>query len=219
MPPADSNPALPRCGLYAISDGPRPDLLAVVEAALRGGAAIVQYRDKSGDAVRRRVEAAALVALCRRHAVPLVINDDVELARISGAAGVHLGADDAGIDAARAVLGPAAIIGISCYDSIERARDAAADGASYLAFGAFHPSPTKPLAARATCGLLREARALGRPLVAIGGVTPDNAPPLIAAGADFIAAVSGVFGATDPETAARMYTKCFPPRIDADRRG
>ena len=196
-------------GLYAITDGPRADLLAAVAAALRGGAALVQYRDKTADHLRRRREAGALVALCERHRVPLIVNDDVALAAAAGAAGVHLGDRDATVDAARAVLGSRALIGVSCYDSIERARDAAAAGADYVAFGAFFPSPSKPAARRATVDLLYEAKSLGLPLVAIGGITPDNAPALIAAGADFVAAISGVFAGADPEAAAAKYTRCF----------
>lgn len=205
----------PRTGLYAITDGPREDLLAVVRAALEGGATLLQYRDKTHDSERRLREARALATLCREFSVPLIINDDVALARASAAAGVHVGEDDAGIAEARATLGPGAIIGASCYDSLSRARDAAAAGANYLAFGAFFPTPTKAVTRRATPPLLREARALGLPLVAIGGITPDNGGPLIAAGADFIAAISGVFGSADVRAAARRYARLF----DADRIG
>jgi thiamine-phosphate pyrophosphorylase len=141
--------------------------------------------------------------------MPLIVNDDVELAAGIGAAGVHLGEDDADIAAARSRLGNGAIIGVSCYDSLERARDLAAAGADYLAFGAFFPSPTKPQARRATPDLLRAARAFGKPLVAIGGITPDNAADLIAAGADFVAVVSGVFGQPDVTDAARRYASLF----------
>ena len=200
---------LPARGLYAITDGPRPDLHAAVEGALTGGAAIVQYRDKSGDSDRRRAEAAGLLAVCRRFGVPLIINDDVELAATIGADGVHLGEHDGDIDAARTRLGATAIIGVSCYDSLDRARQLAAAGADYLAFGAFFPSPTKPLARRAHTGLLRDATSLGLPLVAIGGITPDNALPLIEAGADFVAAISGVFAAPDSSAAARRYANLF----------
>jgi thiamine-phosphate pyrophosphorylase len=200
---------LPARGLYAITDGPRPDLRAAVERALEGGAAIVQYRDKSGDGERRRAEGAALLAVCHRFGVPLIINDDVELAAAIGAEGVHLGEHDGNVDAARTRLGASAIIGVSCYDSLDRARQLAAAGADYLAFGAFFPSPTKPLARRARVGLLRDAKSLGLPLVAIGGITPDNARPLIEAGADFVAAISGVFAAADPSAAARRYAHLF----------
>jgi thiamine-phosphate pyrophosphorylase len=199
---------LPR-GLYAVSDGPRPDLIDACSAALAGGAAVLQYRDKGGDPARRLAEAAALQALCARHGVPLVVNDDVELARAVGAAGVHLGEDDAGPSRARARLGPQALVGVSCYDSLERAREAAADGADYLAFGAFFPSPTKPAARRATPALLAAARAFGLPLVAIGGITPENAAPLLAAGADALAVVSSLFGAGDVAAQARRFAALF----------
>jgi len=195
--------------LYAITDGPRPDLYSAVESALNGGAAILQYRDKSGESERRHAEAASLLAACRRFGVPLIVNDDVDLAAAIGADGVHLGEHDGDIDAARTRLGAAAIIGVSCYDSLDRARQLAAAGADYLAFGAFFPSPTKPLARRAGAGLLRDAKSLGLPLVAIGGITPDNAQPLIEAGADFVAAISGVFAAADPFAAARRYANLF----------
>ncbi len=197
-------------GVYAITDGPRPDLVDAVGAALAGGARIVQYRDKTTDHARRLGEASALTALCAAHGVPLIINDDIELAAAAHAQGVHLGADDAAIAAARARLGAAAIIGVSCYASIARARQLATDGADYLAFGAFHPSPTKPDAPIASPQLLRDARALGLPLVAIGGITPDNAPPLIAAGADFLALISSVFGVSDVEAATRRIAMLFP---------
>lgn len=202
-------PAFPARGLYAITDGPRVDLIDACAAAIEGGAAVVQYRDKSADRTRRRDEAAQLSALCLRHDVPLIVNDDVELAAEIGATGVHLGENDADIAAARNRLGGAAIIGVSCYDSLERARVAATDGADYLAFGAFFASPTKPNARRATPDLLRAARAFDKPLVAIGGITPDNAGSLIDAGANFIAAISGVFAADNIRTAAHRYANLF----------
>lgn len=196
-------------GLYAITNGPRDDLVAAVEAALAGGAVLVQYRDKTDEAARRLTEASALVAVCAHHGVPLLVNDDVALAAAAGAAGVHLGADDGDVVAARAQLGPAAIIGVSCYASIERAAALAAAGADYLAFGAFFPSPTKPAARRATPTLLQQSIALGRPLVAIGGITPDNARPLLDAGAGMLAVISGVFGQPDPRAAAARYAALF----------
>jgi thiamine-phosphate pyrophosphorylase len=196
-------------GLYAITDGPRGDLIAACAAALRGGASVLQYRDKTADRPRRDHEARSLVQLCTSHGVPLIVNDDVELAAEVGAAGVHLGEHDGDIAAARARLGPDAIIGGSCYDSLDRARQLAAAGVDYLAFGAFFPSPTKPHARRATPDLLRAARALQRPLVAIGGITPDNAGTLIQAGADFLAVVSGVFAGSDPAAAARRFCALF----------
>src|SRR5512142_186325 len=153
-----AHPLLTRNGLYAITDGPRDDLVAACEAAIDGGAVLLQYRDKTGDSARRLDEARALAELCARRQVALIVNDDVDLALASGAMGVHLGEDDADIASARAKLGPCAIVGVSCYDSIERARVLAAAGADYLAFGAFFPSPTKPSARKATPVLLREAK-------------------------------------------------------------
>jgi thiamine-phosphate pyrophosphorylase len=203
------SPAMHLHGLYAISDGPRADLVEACTAALDGGAAALQYRDKSGDHARRLREARALQALCARRRVPLIVNDDVGLAAAVGAAGVHLGEDDAEIADARARLGADAIIGVSCYDSLERALQCAAAGADYLAFGAFFASPTKPHARAASLQLLRDAKSLGLPLVAIGGLTPDNARRLIDAGADALAVVSGVFGACDVRAAARGFADLF----------
>jgi thiamine-phosphate pyrophosphorylase len=205
------HPLLTRRGLYAITDGPRGDLLAACEAALDGGATLLQYRDKTRDAQRRLAEARALAALCARHRVPLIVNDDVELAAAAGAAGVHLGEDDADVAAARARLGANAIIGVSCYDSIERACRLANTGVDYLAFGAFFPSPTKPVARKATPRLLHEANALGLPLVAIGGITANNGAALIEAGADYLAVISAVFGAKDVRAAARSFAALFGP--------
>jgi thiamine-phosphate pyrophosphorylase len=204
-----TNVSLPRGGLYAISDGPRADLLDACEKALHGGATVLQYRDKTAEHQRRGDEASALARLCARYRAPLIVNDDIELAADVGAAGVHLGKGDATVADARLSLGAQAIIGVSCYGSIERARQAAQEGADYLAFGAFYPSPTKPTALRATPDLLRAAKPFGLPLVAIGGITPDNAQLLLNAGADFLAVVSGVFGAADPAAAARRYAALF----------
>ncbi len=202
-------------GLYLITDDRREGpsaLSAMVEAALRGGARIVQYRDKSSDPARRRAEAAALQALCRRHAVPLLINDDVELAAAVDADGVHLGRDDPDIDAARRRLGSDRLIGVSCYDRYELAEAAAARGADYVAFGSFFPSPTKPQAVRAQPGLLRRARReLALPTVAIGGISPENGAALVQAGADMLAVISAVCAAADVEAAARAFAACFTP--------
>ena len=200
---------LARNGLYAITDGPRDDLVEVCAAAIEGGAVLLQYRDKTADGARRLSEAKALAALCARHRIALIVNDDVELAATVGAAGVHLGEDDVDIAAARARLGAQAIIGVSCYDSLERARRFAGAGADYLAFGAFHPSPTKPYARKATPALLREAKVLGVPLVAIGGITPANGAALIDAGANYLAVISAVFGASDVRAAARRFVALF----------
>lgn len=197
-------------GLYVITDGPRPDLLEAVAQALAGGARVVQYRDKTADTARRLAEAGALQRLCAGQGVPLIVNDDVALARAVAAAGVHLGEDDGDIAAARAALGEHAIVGVSCYDSLERARQLAAEGADYIAFGAFFPSPTKPHARRASPELLRQTAALGVPRVAIGGITPDNGESLIEAGADYLAVISAVFGESDIRGAAARFAQLFP---------
>ena len=201
----------PDRGLYAITDGPRDDLRQVVAQALAGGARVLQYRDKTADAARRHAEAVALKQLCDAPAVPLIVNDDVALAAAVGAGGVHLGRDDGDVAAARAVMGAGAIVGVSCYDSLERARAAAAAGADYIAFGAFFPSPTKPHAVRASPDLLRQSATLGLPRVAIGGITPDNAPSLVEAGADLLAVISAVFGAADVRAAAQRFARLYPP--------
>ncbi len=204
-----AHPLLTRDGLYAITDGPRDDLVKACEAAIDGGAVLLQYRDKTRDASRRLAEARALAALCARRNVALIVNDDVELALASHAMGVHLGEDDAGIADARAALGRCAIIGASCYDSLDRARALAAAGADYLAFGSFHASPTKPGARKATPVLLRDAKALGLPLVAIGGITAENGAALIEAGANYLAVISAVFNATNVREAARSLVALF----------
>ena len=196
-------------GLYAITDGPRGDLLARVETVLDAGATLLQYRDKSSDVARRRNEATALQKLCIRFNVPLIINDDVALAAEVGAAGVHLGEDDIDIASARAQLGGNAIVGVSCYDSLQRAHELTQHGASYLAFGSFFHSPTKPAARRATPDLLIAAHKFGLPLVAIGGITAENGASLIQAGADYLAVISGIFGAADTAIAARKYVRLF----------
>lgn len=200
-------------GLYAITDPlliPDDRLTRMVEQALLGGARMIQYRDKSHDAARRLAQATALNELCQRYAIPLIINDDVELAAQVGAAGVHVGKDDPTFAVARARLGKNAIIGASCYDRLDLALEAARAGADYVAFGAFFPSPTKPTEIRAPIALLRKARAvLNLPIVAIGGITPDNAPLLLDVGADALAVVSSVFGQPDIQAAARRFATLF----------
>ena len=207
-----SNPVHPPPrGLYAITNGPRDDLLAAARAALEGGAVILQYRDKTRDDSRQLREARALADLCTEFRVPLIINDNVELALVSGASGVHLGEDDPAISDARSALGNSAIIGVSCYDSLQRAADAAAAGANYLAFGAFFPTATKTVTRHATPRLLREARQFGLPLVAIGGITADNGRALIDAGVDCLAAISALFDAPDILSRARRFAALFEP--------
>lgn len=200
-------------GLYAIADTAQiepPRLLEAVSQAIDGGATLVQYRDKVAPSDEKREQLEQLVQLCRRRVVPLIVNDDPELAYSIAAAGVHLGRDDPPLAQARRRLGPQAIIGISCYNRLERALRAAAEGADYVAFGSFYPSPTKPAAQRASLELLREARQRLRvPIVAIGGITPENGGALVAAGADALAVIQGLFAQTDVCAAARRYAALF----------
>ncbi len=200
-------------GLYAITDDHlilAGQVIEYVAQALQGGASMIQYRDKSRHAMRREQEVRALLELCRAHQVPLIINDDIMLASITGADGVHLGRDDQSLADARAKLGPGAIIGISCYGSLDLAIQAQATGADYVAFGSFFPSHTKPQAALVESDLLNQAKAqLDIPVAAIGGITPARGAGLIAAGADLLAVVHGVFGQPDVTEAARNYAQLF----------
>ena len=203
-------PVAPR-GVYLITpdEADTARLLVRVAPLLAAGACWLQYRNKSADAVLRHEQAAALQTLCDAHGVPLIINDDAVLAQRIGAAGVHIGEDDGDIAAARALLGPRAIIGASCYDDLGLAERAVAAGASYIAFGAFHPSRSKHTTRRAHPDLLRQSAALGVPRVAIGGLTPDNVGPVIAAGAELVAVISSVFEADDPVASLHAYLACF----------
>lgn len=199
-------------GVYAITpETPDTDrLLAQVEAALLGGVAAVQYRDKSGDVARRHAQASELVALCRPFGVPLIVNDDLRLADLCDADGIHLGRDDGSLTEARIILGKHKLIGASCYQSVERAQAAQAAGADYVAFGSCYPSTTKPDAARADLDLFRAASAsLTVPIVAIGGITPANAAPLLDAGADSLAVLAALFDAPDIRAAARALNRLF----------
>lgn len=197
-------------GLYLITpDEPDVDRLLSRIRPLLSCIACLQYRNKQASAATKRLQADALRALCSSAGVPLIVNDDAALAAAVGADGVHLGEHDGAIATARALLGNDAIIGVSCYDDAHLALEAAAQGADYVAFGAFFPSPTKPRARRAPIELLHPTARPGPPRVAIGGITPDNAPALIAAGADMVAVISGVFDAPDPLAAARAYAACF----------
>ncbi|MBW0148688.1 thiamine phosphate synthase [Marinobacter arenosus] len=203
-----------RPGLYAITDShltPPDTLIVSVEAALRGGAVLVQYREKHAPMADRLRQARDLQAACTNAGVPLLINDDVELARRSGAAGVHLGQSDDSLTSARHVLGEEAIIGITCHADLELARSADAAGAVYLAFGRFYTSGTKPDAPAASPAVLTEARQFGRPLTAIGGITAENGEPLIRAGADLLAVIGGLFGGApdDVENRARAFARLF----------
>ncbi|MCZ2418742.1 MAG: thiamine phosphate synthase [Burkholderiales bacterium] len=203
-------------GLYAVTPdiADTADLLRRAGQALLGGACLVQYRNKPAGATLRREQAAALLALCRRHGVPLVINDDLLLALAVGADGAHLGREDGDLGAARAALGPNRLLGISCYDELERAREAKRIGADYVAFGSFFASSTKPAAVRAPLTLPAAAKAeLGLPVCAIGGITLRNAPQLIAAGADLLAVITDLFEAPDIRARAAAYTSLFTERV------
>jgi thiamine-phosphate pyrophosphorylase len=205
---------LPR-GLYAITPE-TPDtsrLLALVRAALAGGAAAIQYRSKDASRVMRREQARGLAELCRAHGVPLIVNDDVELAREAGAHGVHLGAEDGDLAAARRRIGADKLIGASCYNRLDLAVAAKEAGADYVAFGSVFASPTKPAALRAPLALFADARrAVDLPLVAIGGITPENAAEVVAAGADALAVISALFDAPDVTARAQAFTRLFEPR-------
>ncbi|HAZ41358.1 MAG TPA: thiamine phosphate synthase [Methylococcaceae bacterium] len=197
----------PSQGLYVITRDPQEDrtpLLKEVKAAIRGGAVVVQYRAKDGRGSED--EARQLLAVCRASCVPLIINDDVALALAIGADGVHLGREDEKLAPVRDALGPKGIIGVSCYDDLPRAMAAQRDGATYVAFGRFFPSMTKPNAPCASLETLRQARLqLHIPIVAIGGITRENAETLISAGAGVLAVIEGVFGEQSPEAAARCF--------------
>lgn len=197
-------------GLYAITpDCADTALLLQKVAAVLPHVALLQYRSKMPDARRRFEQASALAAAGRAAGVPLIVNDDPALASRCGADGVHLGEHDGSVASARQLLGPNAIIGVSCYNNLMRGQQAAQAGADYLAFGAMFPSATKPGASRAGLPLLGQARMLRLPVVAIGGITPDNGRQVVQAGADLLAVVSGVFDASDPATAALAYRACF----------
>ncbi|MEW6329987.1 MAG: thiamine phosphate synthase [Pseudomonadota bacterium] len=200
-------------GLYAIADTRYLDDARLIEAvtqAIVGGARIIQYRDKKHSAEQRARHATELAALCRQRGALFIVNDDVSLAKLSQADGVHVGREDAALAQAREHLGPRAIIGVSCYNELARAEAAEKQGADYVAFGRFFPSRTKPQAVQANPELLREAKKKLRiPVVAIGGITPENGASLIAAGANALAVIEGVFGQVDVRAAAERYTRLF----------
>lgn len=199
-------------GLYIVT----PDwddtqqLLEITELALRGGAAIVQYRHKTASAELRREQAECLLALCRSYDRPLIINDSVDLCLAIDADGVHVGGTDASVAEVRAALGDAKIVGASCYGDLQLARNAAAGGASYIAFGGFYPSRVKKYAVTTSSEIVAQAKVdIRLPSVVIGGMTPENAAPLVAQGADMVAAISSVYMAGDPHAAAKRFTQLF----------
>lgn len=201
-------------GLYAIT----PDwadslrLLEVTQRILQAGCRWLQYRNKTAPRALRQVQGLALRELTRRYGAHLIVNDDPALARSVEADGVHLGREDGSIAAARDILGNDKLIGVSCYQSLDLARAAVAAGADYVAFGSVYPSPTKPQAARAELTLFREARQhLPVPVVAIGGITLDNAAAVIAAGADALAVITALYAAADPSAQAERFLALFAP--------
>lgn len=198
-------------GLYAIADSAyteAADLESCCQAVLDAGCRILQYRDKNSDSQHRLERARVLQTLCRRYQAELIINDDLEVAA-ELQCGLHLGADDADLASARQQLGPQAIIGASCYNQLDLAQQAQTNGASYIAFGAFFSSPTKPAAVVAQPDLLSQARKLELPIVAIGGITPDNGAPLVAAGADMLAVISGLWQAANLRQQVQAYQRLF----------
>jgi len=201
---------LPTRGLYAITQTEHKSsrtIIAEVEKVILGGAVVVQYRNKKPqDALFLAKE---LVKICHQYDVPLIINDDIELAIRVAADGVHLGEDDDTVAEARQRLGKNAIIGVSCYNSVEKAVEAEKQGATYVAFGRFFPSSSKPLASPAQITTLYKAKqVLTIPIVAIGGILPENGVQLLSAGADFLAVIGGLF-TTHPEQSARAYSELF----------
>ncbi len=200
-------------GLYAITDSSllsHNKLGDAVEQAILGGAQVIQYRDKQSDPQARKQQALELVTLCNTHQVPCIINDDIELAKEVNADGVHIGADDGSIDEARNHLGHEALIGVSCYNSIELAQAAETGGADYVAFGSFYSSSTKPQAVSAGLKLLQDAtKQIKIPVVAIGGITPENGAALINAGADMLAVINAEFGQPNIRKASKQFADLF----------
>jgi thiamine-phosphate pyrophosphorylase len=199
-------------GLYLVT----PDcddtalLCQQVKQAVQGGVSMVQYRHKTASEALRLEQASALLSICREADVPLLINDHIALALTLDADGVHVGQHDEAVAQARALLGAGKIIGASCYNRFELAEQAQAAGADYIAFGACYPSPTKPEAPRANAALFTLAKqSLSLPVVGIGGITLDNAPPLIDAGADALAVITDIFQAGDISARCRQYLPLF----------
>lgn len=200
-------------GLYAITDEkliPESTFIASIEQALSGGTSIIQYRDKSANQAKRHEQASAIRSLCNEYNASLIINDDIRLAKAVEADGVHLGDDDVSIEQARLVLGNQTIIGISCYNQLQRALDAQTSGADYVAFGAMFTSPTKPNARSASCTLISQAKSqLDIPVCAIGGIDKSNVERVIDSGADMTALISGLFSEADIFLTAKYISRLF----------
>ncbi len=207
----------PSSGLYIITDDSLPDqnIITTTKIALNAGANVVQLRQKTATSLQSVAHSLAeqLLILCNQHQVPLIINDDPEFAHQIGADGVHLGKDDTDIKSARERLGEQAIIGVSCYNSLELALTAQSQGADYVAFGCFFSSASKPHATPANINLLTAAKSqINIPIVAIGGITPENAGQLVTAGADYLAVIQGIYGHPDPQLATRNYLNVLNSR-------
>jgi len=199
-------------GLYVVT----PDwddtkkLLAISEQALKGGAALLQYRHKTASDALRRQQAEELFALCRRYRVPFIINDFVQLCLDIDADGIHVGGTDKSVAEVRALVGPDVILGSSCYGDLALAHAAEKAGASYVAFGGFYPSRVKKYPVTTPQTIVTDWKAQGKvPSVVIGGMTSDNAAPLVTNGADMVAAISAVYMAPDPEAAAHQFAQLF----------
>lgn len=199
-------------GLYVVT----PDiadtalLCTLVTAAIAGGASIVQYRNKQANHLLQTQQARALLPICRQHQVPLIINDSIKICLTLDADGVHLGAEDGNLNAARARLGAGKILGASCYNRFDLAQAAHQAGVDYVAFGACFASSTKPDAAVASLDLFRRAQQeLNIPSVAIGGITLENAALAISAGAASIAVINAIFSADDVKSTAQQFTQLF----------
>jgi len=207
----NQNTVLQKGGLYLITpdDSDTENFLAKVLPALKEGIAILQYRNKLANSEQMYRQARVLQRHCRGLNILFIINDDIALAAKLGADGVHLGEHDGDLKAARFQLGKDAVIGTSCYNSLAMAEKAAADGASYMAFGAVYGSGTKPNARNASLELFSQAAPLKLPMVAIGGITPDNAKRTLAAGANFLAVIGAVFDAADPASEVKKFISCF----------
>jgi len=204
--------ALPQRGLYAITGSflSPNSLIEDVEQVIQGGAVMIQYRDKKNATATQLEIARQLLVVCNQHAIPLIINDNIELAKLVGAQGVHIGKDDGDLAEAKACLPPNSIIGATCYNDLNNAIKAEKQGASYVAFGRFHPSKSKPDAPTADLGILVQAKkSVSIPITAIGGISAENGSKLIERGADLLAVIDTVFGAESPQLAAQKMALLF----------
>jgi len=200
-------------GLYIVT----PDwddtgkLVQATDLALQGGAVLVQYRHKTADAALRSEQATALLQVCRKHGVPFIINDHLELCLALDTDGIHVGGTDASVAQVRAAVGPDKIVGASCYGTLQLARDAQAAGASYVAFGGFYPSRVKKYDFKTAPEIVAQSKAeIGLPVVVIGGMTVENCTPLITQGADLVAAISSVYMQENVSEAARGFAALYP---------